>query len=223
MRYRCPFTPTKATKLNCDKGSDTAYSGKVSGSLTLATGLHGGLKIHVTFNKSPVGTLDVNRSCEVTGKPGKTACLGGSWFISKSDLLSGDVFGDQRLGTKSSWLDEFSQGQLKTASKWLTRSVSLSVNGPAPKLNTAAKTISVSGRSSGGLTGAAMISYSDSFTQPATTCFVGSKKFKETMTSYFGSKVKISKPFQTHSLLAGTLTLKTATEGSYTAEKLSAA
>lgn len=218
------FTPTKATKRSCSKGSDTTYSGKVSGTLSLATGLHGGVKIHVTFSKNPGATLDVDRSCVIKGGTGKNICLGGSWFVSGTNVLGGDVLGVQTLGAaKSTWLDGFSQAGLKTASKRLTRSVSVDVNGPAPKLNTAAKTVSVSGRSSGGITGAAVISYSDSFTQPATTCFVGSKKFKETMTSYFGSKVKVSKPFQAHSLLAGTLTMKSITSGSYTAAKLSAA
>lgn len=216
------FTPTKATKRTCSTGSDTTYAGKVTGTLSLATGLHGGVKIHVKFSDNPGATLDVDRSC-VTKGTGKNICLGGNWFVSGTNLLGGDVLGVQTLGAKPSWLDGFSRGELKTASKWLTRSVSVGVNGPAPKLNTAAKTVSVSGRSSGGVTGAAVISYSDSFTQPATTCFVGSKKFKETMTSYFGSKVQVSKPFQAHSLLAGTLTMKTATSGSYTAAKLSAA
>lgn len=216
------FTPTKATKKTCSKGSDTLYSGKVSGTLTLATGLHGGLKIHVKFSAHPGATFDVDRSC-VIKSTGKNLCQGSSWFLSGANLLGGSLLGVQILGAKPAWLDGFSLAGLKTASKWLSRSVSVDVNGPAPKLNTAAKTVSVSGRSSGGITGAAVISYSGSFTQPATTCFVGSKKFKETMTSYFGSKVKVSKPFQAHSLLAGTLTMKTITSGSYTAAKLSAA
>jgi hypothetical protein len=210
------FAPTKVTKMACVKGSETTYAGKVSGTVTLATGLRA-VTVHVKFSGQPAGELTVDKACMV--KPGKNFCLGSGWFLSGR----AEMVGVQVLGTKPSWADDFSLGGLKTASKWLTRGVAVLVNGSAPKLNTAAKTVTVGGLSSGGITGTAVISYSSPFTQSRPDCFVGGKKFKETDTSYFGTAVKVTKPFQAHSLLAGTLTLKTASTGIYTAVKLTAA
>jgi hypothetical protein len=214
------FTPTKAAKQACTKGSQTIYTGKVSGTVSLATGLRG-VKFSVKFTGQPVGSLIADRSC-VVNPPAIFPCSGSLWSLASGNPALGQVFGAQ-LGPKSAWNDQFGQEALKTASKFVTRSVSVSVNGPAPKLNTAAKTFSVSGLPSGALTGAAVISYSGSFPLPPMTCTQGGKKFKETQTDYNGTKVKVSKAFQAHSLLAGTVTMHTAAFGAYIAVKLTAA
>jgi len=211
------FTPTKATKEACASGSETVYSGKVSGTVSLATGLRA-VKVRVRFTGQPVGVLTVDKAC--TFKGGRIFCSGSLWILASTNT---NLLGIQLLGTKPPWLDDFGVGGLKTASKWVTRSVGVLVNGSAPKLNAAAKTLSVSGASSG-ITGAAVISFSDSVTQPPQPpCFVGAKKYKETSTVYFNSRVKITKPFQAHSLLAGTLKLPASSTGSYTDDRLTAA
>jgi hypothetical protein len=211
------FAPTKATKQTCLKGSETSYAGKVSGTVTLVTGLRG-VKVHVSFSGQPVGALTVDKGC--VSKPGKNFCLGGSWFISSTHT---QVIGVQLLGTKPPWFDDFGIDPVKTANKWLNRGSAVLVNGLAPKLNTTAKTVTVGGLTSGGLTGTAVISYKNTVAEPPQTCLVGIKKFKATETVYLGAGVKITKPFQAHTLLAGTLTLKTASTGTYSAVKLSAA
>lgn len=214
------FTPTKAAKSACTKGSDTLYSGKVSGALTLVTGLKK-VKVALKFSGKAGASLDVDKSCQPKVPAVKTPCDGGSWFLSTS-TVPGNVAGVQVLGSKPAWQDLFSQGPFKTASKWVQRRAIVEVNGPAPKLSTAKKTIAVSGLASGAITGAAVISYTDGFPNPATACFIGSKKYMETATGYFGS-VKVSKPFKANTVLAGTLTAKTPTQGFYNAVKLAAA
>ena len=214
------FTPVKATKSACTKGSDTVYAGRVTGTLTLVTGLKK-VKVALKFAGVAGASLDVDKSCQPKLPAVKNPCDGGAWFLSTS-AVPGSVLGVQVLGSKSAWQDQFSQGPFKTASKWVQRSAFVAVNGPAPKLSTAKKTIAVSGLASGAFTGAAVISYSSSFPNPATTCFIGSKKYTETTTGYFGS-VKVSKPFKANTVLAGTLTAKTPTQGFYNAVKLAAA
>jgi hypothetical protein len=98
----------------------------------------------------------------------------------------------------------------------------VAVNGPAPKLSTASKTVAVSGLASGAITGAAVISYPGPFTGLPEPCYLSSKKYTATTTIYQGA-VKTSKPFRAHTVLAGTLTAKTPTQGFYTAVKLTAA
>jgi hypothetical protein len=131
------------------------------------------------------------------------------------------VFGEHAPGSKS-WQDLFAQGPFKTASKWLTRSVVVEVNGPAPKLSTASETVAVSGLASGAITGAAVISYPGPFTGlPAGTCLLGGKKYTP-VTSIYSGTAKTTKPFQAHTVLAGTLTAKTPTQGTYIAVRLQA-
>jgi hypothetical protein len=219
------FTPSKATKSACTKGSETVYTGKASGAITLVTGLKK-VKIALKFAGKAGASLAADKSCQPKLPPVKTPCTGGSWFLSSAtpaaSSLSSTVLGDQTLGSKSHWQDLFDQGPFKTASKWVTRSALLEVNGPAPKLSTASKKISVSGLASGAITGAAVITYSSAFPNPVTTCYLGSKKYKESTTGYFGT-VKVSKPFKANTVLAGTLTAKAPTQGFYTAAKLAAA
>ena len=214
------FTPTKATKGACTKGSETIYTGKASGALTLVTGLKK-VKVALKFAGKAGASLDVDKSCQPKVPPVKTPCTGGSWFVAASAVTS-NVLSEQELGSKSAWLDVFAQGPFRTASKWVTRSAQIAVNGPAPKLSTKSKTVAVSGLASGAITGAAVIKYSSAFANPVTTCYLGSKKYKESTTSYFGT-VKVSKPFKANTVLAGTLTAKTPTQGFYTAAKLAAA
>jgi hypothetical protein len=214
------FTPVKLTKFSCAQGSESAYSGKVTGTLSLVTGLRG-VKFNVKFSGQAVGVLDVDRAC--VPPLAKVPCLGSAWFLGRMNQATGTVVGAQTLGPKSAWQDNFGLTLLKTASKRVTRTVLVTVNGPAPKLNTAAKTVSVSGLSSGAVTGAAVLSYTATFPLPPGTCFLGGKKFKETGTTYLNGTVKISKPFQARSLLAGTLTMPTPNTGIYTAQKLTAA
>jgi hypothetical protein len=205
------LTPAKVTKAACSKGSERTYTEKVSGFVSLATGLRG-VKVRAKFSGQPVGFVTVDRGC--VPKPANT-CIGGSWFVTS---FVNEVSGFQLLGTKPHWMEDIVAGTFKTASKWLGRGVVMTAGGPAPKLNTAAKTISV-----GGLSGAAVISYTSSVVAPAQTCFLGGKKFTETDTTYFGKSVTVTKPFLAHSLLAGTLRLAKAVEGGYTDVKLTAA
>jgi hypothetical protein len=213
------FSPVKVAKAACKQGSDSTYSGKVTGTLSLVTGLRG-VKFNVKFSGQAAGVLDVDRGCVTPA--GKTPCTGSYWGISQAGWMSG-VGGFQTLGSKPAWAENFSQEGLKTASKWVTRTVAVSVNGPAPKLNTTAKTFSVSGLPSGAITGAAVISYSNPLTSPPVTCYLGAKKYKETGIEYAGLAPKVIKPFQAHSLLAGTMKMSAFYVGVYTYQKLSPA
>ncbi|TVZ06963.1 hypothetical protein EAS64_06435 [Trebonia kvetii] len=213
------FAPTKATKSACTKGSETVYTGKVTGSLTLVTGLKS-VKVKLKFSGKAGASLDVDKSCQPKIPPVKTPCAGSGWFVTAANNSS-NVLGAQTPGSKT-WQDLFAQGPFKTASKWVQRSALVAVNGPAPKVSTASKTVAVSGLASGAITGAGLISYSSGFASPPVTCYIGSKKYKATTTEYFGS-VKVSKPFKANTALAGTLTAKTPTQGFYNAVKLVAA
>ena len=104
------FTPTKATKGACTKGSETIYTGKASGALTLVTGLKK-VKVALKFAGKAGASLDVDKSCQPKLPPVKTPCTGGSWFVAASAVTS-NVLSEQELG-KSAWLDVFAQGPFR--------------------------------------------------------------------------------------------------------------
>jgi hypothetical protein len=182
------------------------------------------VKFSLKFTGKTPGTLSVDKSCD-SAPPvgsGKYSCPGGDWFVSGAKLADGAVAGEQLLGSKPTWQVALSQSGAKTASKWITRSISVSTTGPAPVISTAKKTISVSGPPSGAVTGAAIIPYSESFAGLPQLCTLNGKKYKETMTSYIAGGVKVIKPFQAHALLGGTVTMQPGSQALYNAVKLSA-
>jgi hypothetical protein len=218
------FTPTRVDKQACAKGSENVYTGKLSGTVSLATGLRG-VKVSAKFSGRAGAVLFVDKSCYSPPVTTSPACEGGAWSISGGSPSAGgmDAGQIQLFGPKAQWAESFGQERFKTASTWVSRSVDVSGDGPPPKQNTAAKTVSVSGFSSGAVTGAAVMSYRGSHVLPRTTCSMEGKKYNVTTTVYASSAVKTSKPFQAHTLLAGTLTMHAATSGSYTTVKLTAA
>jgi hypothetical protein len=220
LRISLSFSPVKVSKRACVKGSASIYSGTVSGSVSLVTGLRG-VKVSVKFTGQAAGTLTADRSC-VTVLPATYTCGGGLWILTEIGS-QGVVLGAHILGPKPVWMDQFEQGGFKTASRWVTRSALVIGDSPAPKLDTAAKTVSVSGLSSGAVTGAAVFSYRNVGGDPPQTCTLGGKKYKQKRTVYYNGKVTTSKPFRARSLLAGTLTAPAANSGDYWDFKLSAA
>jgi len=213
------FTPTKSSKESCSKGSLTVYSGYVTGTVTLVTGLRGVKVSHKFNNKSTDASLAVARSCTVP--PSKTTCSGAGWVVISSPRVVEWMGGYETLGTKPPWSEQFVAQGLTTASKWLTRDDDLNVTGgSAPKLNKTAHTVTVA--ESGAITGSAVIRYKYTHVAPAFTCYLGSKQYTETSETYSGGTAEATKPFHAHTVLTGTITLGPATSGSYTAVSLKA-
>ena len=216
------FTPAKRTKESCAKGSGTLFFGKLTGTLSLTTGLRG-VKVSAKFSgKTTDATLEVDKSC-VLPPASRISCTGGFWEVSAIPLTTGSVGGIQILAAKPTWQDSFIRENVRTASKWLTRSDDLSAVGPAPKLNTKAHTVSVTGTASGPITGAAVITYGPTYRPPPVpSCYVGSKHYSEKSVFYTGTRVTVSKPFKAHTVLTGTQTMVTGHNAEYVAASLTA-
>jgi hypothetical protein len=212
------FTPLKGRKGSCAKGSSTSYTGYVTGTVTLVTGLRG-VKVTVKFSrKSADASLTVDRSCVPPVL--KPLCGGAGWLITAAGN-GGAVGEEETLGDKPPWDESIFQAGIKTASKWFTRLDNVDVvGGTAPKLNKSARTVTVALTASTALVGRAVISYTMTSTLPATTCYVGGKRYSETVVEYFGS-AKATERFQARTALTGTLTLKPA-DAIYTGYSLKA-
>jgi hypothetical protein len=215
------FTPVKAVKEACAHGSGIGYAGRVSGTLSLVTGLRG-VKFALKFTGKTAAELGADKSCVPPVPPVKAICTGGNWLIGggSTPFTTDGISGQQILGSKPKWQDTIAVSGIKTASKLVTRGLLLSANGPAPTVNTAKKTFSVAG--SGAITGAAVVGYNQSFTPPAQLCSFNGKQYKETTTGYFGQTIKVTKAFQGHTVLAGQVSMKTGIIAIYSAVKLSA-
>jgi hypothetical protein len=219
------FTPTRQTKEACAKGSGTTYFGKLTGTLSLTTGLRG-VKVSATFSGKASGTsLVASNSCvPPTTPPSKTPCTGGLWSVAAIPLTTGSVGGIEALAARPTWSDSFIRENAPTASKWLTRTDDLFVpGGPAPRLNTKARTVAVTGTASGPITGAAVITYGPTYTPPpVASCYVGSKRYAEKTVLYTGTSVTVSKPFKARTVLTGTQSMVTGPYAEYIAISLTA-
>jgi len=213
------FTPSKASKQSCRKGSSTTYRGHVTGSVKLVTGLRG-VKLKLKLGKKLADAfLFVDRSC--VQAPPKALCPGAAWTVSSA---SGSVFAGagETPGDKPPWDEMFSEVQPKTASKWLSREDGLDVaGGSAPKLNTTAHTVAVAMKAASAISGSAVISYTHATVVPPTTCYVGKKRYSETTTDYEGD-VTVTKPFKAHTVLTGVITLTPGAIAGYTGISLKA-
>jgi len=219
------FTPTRHTKGACAKGSLTNYFGKVTGTLSLTTGLRG-VKVSAKFSRETRdASLSIDKSCVPRSRSKKIPCAGGFWNIAASPLTTGGVDAGEKLAAKPIWQDSFIRENLRTASKWLTRTDDLFVNAPAPapKLNKKAHTVSITESASGPITGTAVITYGPVNTSlRIPSCYVGRKHYSEKLVSYAGTRVTVSKPFKAHMVLTGTQTMVTGHYALYTAPRLTA-
>jgi hypothetical protein len=217
------FTPTRHTREACAKGSGTTYFGKLTGTLSLTTGLRG-VKVGATFNGKAAGaSLVVSDSCAPpTTPPSKIPCTGGFWSVSAVPLSTGSVAAIQARPTSPAWSESFIRGTVRTASKWLTRTDDLFVpGGPAPRLNKKTRTVAVTG--TGPITGAAVVTYGSTFTpSPAPSCYLGGKRYAEKTVLYTGTSVAVSRPFEAHTVLTGTQTMATGPYAQYAAVSLTA-
>lgn len=186
----------------------------------------GGVKVSARFSgKAPGASLVVSNSCvPPTTPPAKAPCTGGFWSVAAVPLTTGSVGGLEALAAKPTWFDSFIRENVRTASKWLTRSDDLSVAGdPAPKLNKKTHTVAVTGTASGPITGAAVITYGPTYTPPpVSSCYVGSKHYSEKTVFYTGIRVSVSKPFKARTVLTGTETLATGRYAEYVNVSLTA-
>ena len=204
------FTPVKAQNVSCASGSAMAYTGYMTGRATLATGLRG-VKISVTFGRgSGQAILHVSHSCVLPATP---PCIGGAWSAGSAGLAGGTI-GTETPGARPSWGAALVKGQVRTGSRYLVRSDQVIMAGgqPAPRLNAAAHTVMVA--TSGAISGSAVIRYRSASRPPAATCYVGRQAYTASGVQYTGS-ASTTRPFQAHTILTGTLSMRPGGNASY--------
>jgi hypothetical protein len=211
--FSLAFTPTSHAKASCASGSETDYTGKLAGTVSLTTGLKG-VKVskHFTFGKPD--TLTVTRGCVPPA-----ACDFSGWVAGNPTgiLAAGVTVGQPGHQATDTTVERASS---KTASKHLVRAGGGYMAVPAPKFNSKAKSLAVAGSPAGIVTGRGLLANGKMPSKPTPfTCFIGKQKYTETEAYYLAS-FSSSKTFEARTLLTGTITAPSSGTGFFTIDKL---
>jgi len=172
------FTPTKHKKQACKSGSETIFTGHISGSVTLVASNKVKFKsAHVSFS-SPF--LDIDNGC-VAKTGGGNECFGGFWSVGLAITAIGETPG---LAPEALSASVTKTVALK-APKNATMSSDVFGSESKPSFNSKKRTLSV--KASGGpVTGSALLTSTGAPTVHTSTCTSKGKKFKASESEFFG-------------------------------------
>jgi hypothetical protein len=173
------FTATKHKKQACKSGSETVFTGNISGSVTLvASGKVKFSSAHVNFS-SPF--LDFNHTCVAKTSGGGNVCFGGFWRAGSPIPAIGDTPGLAPAALTVS----ISKRVVPKAPKNVIMTSDVFGSESKPVFNSKKKTLSV--KASGGLiAGSALLTSKEPPSVQTSTCVSKGKKFKASDAEYLG-------------------------------------
>jgi hypothetical protein len=203
------YKPTGHTMATCSAGSETDYTGTLTGSVTLTTGLKG-LKLsnaHATFGTP--NTLQVDAACVPP-----LACSFATWGGGTGGPPSVPIAAGITTGTPGHPVHFTEVGRTVSlpAPAGATRHDGAEVQAPAPVFNTTAKSLTVKGLASSAVPGAGVVSGAKMVVTGTETCALAAKTYTQTSTSYNEAAFSSTTQFKASTILTGTL--KVATKGS---------
>jgi hypothetical protein len=203
------YKPTGHTTGTCTAGSETDYTGTLTGSVTLTTGLKGLMlsNTHATFGTP--NTLQVDAACVPP-----LACGFATWGGGVGGPPSMPIAAGITTGTPGHLVHFTEVGRTVSLSAptGATRHDGAEVQAPAPVFNTKAKSLTVKGVASSAVPGAGVISGAKMVVPGTETCTLAGKTYTQTSTSYDGASFSSTTQFEASTILTGTL--KVATKGS---------
>jgi hypothetical protein len=195
-------------------GKEVVYTGTLKGSVRLNTGLKG-LKLSAAhFSFGSHSTLTVSHNCvsspchltfwdTISGPPkaapfadGTSIVIPGRTAVSASIQRTVTIPGKNRLGRSDVW----------------------TIPAKPPIFNKSSKSLSVTSTSSGLVTGAATLAHGKPSGPPFGTsriCFINGTKYTQTDTQYLNARYEASRPFEAHTILNGTVTVKRSGTGRF--------
>jgi hypothetical protein len=198
------FKPTAHTAGTCTSGSQTDYSGTLSGSVTLTTGLKGLKLSDTTASFSAPNTLDVSFAC-VPPAPCQFATWAGPIPSSAMTPIASGI----TAGTpgKPVQFAEVGRTVSLSAPAGANRQDLGEVPAPAPVFSQKAKSLSVKGASSGIVTGSAVLSKTTLISSGSQPCMAGGTAYTETFSEYTAASFAspAGHQFEARTILTGTL------------------
>ena len=194
------FTTTKRHKASCTHGSETDFSGRVSGSFTLIAN-HKGLKFQSAHARFTGGSVSIDHGCITRTLP--SLCAPGVWNLGSPTVnVSGTA---QALpGERTTFVASVFETVNLKAPAGATMNISVVGSSNKPVFNSSKKTLHVSAR--GVISGAASIKASGRPAVNSFPCVLGGKHFKArdvTYTAKFASPT--GSQFRARSIVAGLL------------------
>jgi hypothetical protein len=201
------FTPTSRHKATCRKGSETFFSGRITGSISLAASKSLTFKsAHVVFRGS---SLDVDHQC--IGPSGSAPCFGGFWGTASATAttVSGDMPGlpGQR---------KYSVSLFKSVALRAPRNATVTYNviGTESKPVFASKQKRLSVKAISVVKGSAVLKASGPPSITTSRCTIGRTRYKTRTASYFGSYTSPS-GFSARSIIGGLLKVARSGQGQF--------
>jgi len=206
------YKPTAHSAGTCSSGSETDYTGTLTGSVTLTTGLKGLKLSDATATFGTPNTLQVDKAC-VPPVP----CSFASWGGAVGGILTMPIAAGIAAG-KPGHLVHFADVTRKvslSAPAGATRDDGAEVQATAPVFNAKAKSLTVKGLASGAVTGTGVISGAKMVTSGSETCAVDGTTYTQKSTSYDEASWSSSTQFTASTILTGTLKVPTTGTGDF--------
>jgi len=202
------FTPTshKTVSSDCASGSEFVYTGKMSGTVTLNTGLKG-LKLAGRVTFAGPNTLTFLDTCQLA------PCAWSAWDSSTNGsgaFANGMTFAYP--GKKVISDLEITNVKTLSVTKDIFRIDSFIVsNAATPKFSKSAKSLSITAGKAGLITGAATLAHGkpgSDLGPGQNNCKFNGQSYSERGTRYSKASYDASKPFEAHSILNGVIKIK---------------
>ena len=173
------FSPTKSKKQACKSGSETIFTGHISGSVALVASSKVKFKsAHASFS-SPF--LGVDNGCVVKTGGGASECFGGFWSAGSAITASGETPGLVPGALSAS----VSKTIVPKAPTNTTETSNVLGSESKPSFNSKKRSLSV--KASGGpVTGSALLTATGPASVHTSTCTSKGKKFKASDAQFFG-------------------------------------
>jgi len=204
--FNVSFVPTKKTITACSgTAKETVYNGTLKGTVHLVTGTK---PVSITLSSSSASFTSGTNMLIVNPCLTTSPCFGDSWSAPASaSLPSGTVAASGAgiySGTKlQNWATVTRQTELSKATSF-TRLDGASAE--APTWSLVKKTLTVSGSSSGIVTGSGALTGATALGPIPETCTIAGKKYSAHETVYEAATLSKWKAFVAHTILTGTLT-----------------
>lgn len=194
------FTTTKRRKASCTSGSETNFSGSVSGSLTLIAN-HRGLKFQSARARFTGGSISIDHDCIMRTPP--SLCAPGTWGIGSPTV---NVAGTAQAqpGQRTTFVASIFETVNLKAPAGAMHNIGVSGSSSKPVFNSSKRTLRLSAR--GVISGAALMKASGRPAVNSFPCVLGGKHFKASdviYTARFASPK--GRQFQARSIVAGLL------------------
>jgi hypothetical protein len=180
------FKPTSHTTMTCKAGGkDTTYSGKVTGSVRLVTGLH-----KLTVSKSGATFSGLSQLSVETDFCSPSPCDFAAWEAASSSSikLPFTLAAGVQVGKPGHLIYDAEVDHLVELSKAqeITRGDGAIIAVKAPSFSKSSKKLTITTTKSGAVTGSLVIGPAKASAPEVETCTVGSTTYKETDVSYEG-------------------------------------